>query len=114
MTDKQNEKNSQSEFDMSQLNEAREMLAPFQAVSPTESAKEKWLITLDSRKDSGQNIDPILPPRCSKRRIMEIALAACLGFGLSSFLQHFSNQSAEQENNFGFDATEVHYLAKSE
>ena len=114
MTDKQNDKSAQSEFDKNQIQEAREMLAPFELISPTESSKEKWLLSLNSKKSFDQNTSPIPPSRSSMRRFLEIALAACLGFGLSSFLQQFSNRSMEHEENIAFDATEVHFQAKSE
>jgi hypothetical protein len=114
MTDKQNDKNARSEFGKNQIQEAREMLAPFESISPTETSKERWLLSLNSRKTFDQNASTIPASRTSKRRFLEIALAACLGFGLSSFLQHFSNQSIEHEENIAFDATEVHFQAKSE
>ncbi|MEI8028038.1 MAG: hypothetical protein WCI18_16945 [Pseudomonadota bacterium] len=114
MQDEYNKNKTSPDSQQREFMELRDLLYPFQGLSPEESFKDKWLKALNSSAPA-----PKAPPKIAKnpifgRRFLEIALAACLGFALSSILHHFANSTSPHEENLAFDATEIHLSAKSE
>lgn len=114
MQDEYNKNNTSPDSQERELMELRDLLSPFQGVSPEESTKDKWLNLLNSRPPAPNTAFQIAKKTIFGRRFLEIALAACLGFGLSSILHHFANSASTNEENLAFDATELHLSAKSE
>ena len=114
MQDEDNKNKTSPDHQERELMELRDLLSPFQGVSPEESSKDKWLNLLNSRPPAPNTAFQIAKKTIFGRRFLEIALAACLGFGLSSILHHFANSDSTYEENLAFDATELHLSAKSE
>jgi len=113
---KDDDNRNKTTFDTNEKNlmELRDLLSPFQGISPKESSKDKWLLALNSRTADLKTSPQMKKNPIFARRFLELTLAACLGFGLSSLLHHFATRSPGLEENMAYDATELHLSAKSE
>ena len=101
--------------DNNQINlEMNELLSPLTNVAVRQDKLEKWRLAVDKELASDCLADVKVTTHPFSRRLIEWAVAASIGFVVATAWKGLSQKESEKDYFSDIDATELHFVAKSD
>jgi hypothetical protein len=105
---KKNDENEQLDLELEQL------LSPIRNFRAEQTRIEKWQQVVDLELSKTRFAKPNVDTFSLRRRAIEWAVAASFGFVLATAWLNLAKIESEESALSGFDATELHLVAKSD